>query len=79
MRKKFHRGQGSKNTIGKRTRVDPPVRVKRPDVAMLRENVKFSVIQRKVRDLTNEHTLLVNNRQLENRAKCSDKVEGGSF
>ena len=29
MRKNFHRGQGSKNTLGKRTRVDPPVRVKR--------------------------------------------------
>ena len=29
MRKNFHRGQGSKNTVGKRNRVDPLVRVKR--------------------------------------------------
>ena len=37
MRKNFHRGQDSKNSVGKRTRQDPPVRVKRQAVALLHQ------------------------------------------
>ena len=78
MQKNLHRGQGSKNSSGKRTRQPPPppVRVKRRAGALLCQNEGFSSIQWKVLDLTNEQTLLVNKRQPDNWAKSMDKMEG---
>ena len=75
-KKDYHRGKGSRNTLGKRRRVDTHIRVKRRAVAPLREGQTFATIQRAIWDVTNEQFFLVNQRQLNNWVKIVDKLEG---
>ena len=72
----YHRGKGSRNTLGKRRRVDTHIRVKRRAVALLRESQTFATIQRAICDITNEQFFLVNQRQLKDWVKIVDELEG---
>ena len=76
VRKKFNRGKGSKNSVGKETHFTVSLNRKRRAVQMMDDNVSFPEIQRKLWDLTDETFFLVNLRQLDNWKRATAKLDG---
>ena len=76
VRKKFNRGKGSRNCVGKETHFTVSLNLKRRAFQMMDDNISFPEIQRKMWDLTGEKFFLVNRRQLDNWKRATAKLDG---